>query len=63
VPGKTEFVVCFGPTPPDQIWPYTIKFVDKDVPATVWVCDPTIVNRESLAPAPAPATVNCTKQP
>lgn len=62
VPGKTEFVWCFGPTPPDQIWPYTIKFVDKAAPATVWVCDPTIGNRNTLDPKAAPAMVTCTKQ-
>jgi hypothetical protein len=62
-PGKTEFVVCFGATPPNQTWPYTIKFVDKAAPATVWVCDPTIVNRETVDPKAAQATVNCTKQP
>lgn len=63
VPGKTEFVACFGATPPDQVWPYTIKFVDKAVPTTVWVCDPTIVNRDTIDPKDVAATVNCTKQP
>jgi hypothetical protein len=63
VPGKTEHVVCFNATPPNQSWPYTIKFVDKAVPNTVWTCDPTIVNRDTLDPKAGPITVNCTKQP
>jgi hypothetical protein len=63
VVGKTQFVVCFGATTPDQTWPYTIKFVDTAAPTTVWVCDPTIVNRESIDLKAIEATVTCTKQP
>jgi len=63
VPGKSEFVWCFNATPPDQTWPYTIKFVDKNDTTVVWRCDPTIVNSQNLAQAPGPVTVNCTKQP
>jgi hypothetical protein len=63
VPGNTEYVVCFTATAPSQTWPYTIKFVDKAAPTTVWSCDPTIVNRDTIDPKAGPLTVNCTKQP
>lgn len=62
-PGATQFVACFGTTTGDLIWPYTIKFVDKAAPATVWVCDPTITNRDTIDPKAAAVTLNCTKQP
>jgi hypothetical protein len=63
VAGKTEYVVCFNATAPNQSWPYTIKFVDKAAPTTVWSCDPTIVNRDTLDPNADAVTVSCTKQP
>lgn len=56
-----EYVWCFDATTTDLSWPYKVKFYDTTLPATVWVCDPTIINFEGLNRA-AQVSVACVPQ-
>jgi hypothetical protein len=67
VPGTdpTEYAWCFNSTAssPDTTWRYNIKFFANANPSAVWQCDPTIVNRSSLAADASTSTVSCVPAP
>jgi len=61
----TEFVVCFVDTTAlgNVEWHYNIKFFATATPATIWICDPTIVNHGSGISTDDVQDVNCTIAP
>lgn len=62
----TEFKWCFTSNPSGARWKYSIKFhATGGTPATVWLCDPFIVNADGIMGKSVrpPPVISCGKAP